>query len=148
MITNNTEVIFIDEATESTLDVDDWKVLTQGGYAAYDVKYQTAKSFVNRCPMIITAQKKLKFKDEDQPAMDQRLRTYTFKRLPNPKKKATSCLRKHPMDCIVWAAEKARSEERETNGSDSKADNDDQAHKGILPDSEKEALRSFFPRRR
>ena len=37
MITNNTGVIFIDEATESTLDVDDWKVLTQGGYAAYDV---------------------------------------------------------------------------------------------------------------
>ena len=64
-----------------------------------------------------------------------------IKSLPNPKKKAASWLRKHPMDCIVWAAEKARSEGRETNSSDSEAD--DQAREGILPDSEKEALRSF-----
>ena len=32
MISNNTEVIFVDEANESTLDLDDWKVLKQGGY--------------------------------------------------------------------------------------------------------------------
>ena len=31
MIGKNTGVIFIDEATPSTLDVDDWKILTQGG---------------------------------------------------------------------------------------------------------------------
>ena len=29
MIGKDTEVIFIDEATPSTLDVDDWKILTQ-----------------------------------------------------------------------------------------------------------------------
>ena len=45
MIGKNTELIFIDEATTSTLDVDDWKILTQGGYTACDVKYKTAKSF-------------------------------------------------------------------------------------------------------
>ena len=54
----NTEVIFIDEATSSTLDVDDWKILTQGGYTACDVKYKMAKSFFNRCPMFMTAQQK------------------------------------------------------------------------------------------
>ncbi|KAL9963708.1 hypothetical protein ACROYT_G027241 [Oculina patagonica] len=42
MITPYTEVIFIDEATEKTLDMDDWKILTQGGYAAHDVKYRNA----------------------------------------------------------------------------------------------------------
>ena len=31
MITPFTEVILIDEATETTLDIDDWKILTQGG---------------------------------------------------------------------------------------------------------------------
>ena len=31
MITPFTEVIFIDEATETTLDIDDWKILTKGG---------------------------------------------------------------------------------------------------------------------
>ena len=30
MITLYTEVIFIDEASESTQDIGDWKVLTQG----------------------------------------------------------------------------------------------------------------------
>ena len=70
MIGKNTEVIFIDAATPSTLDVDDWQILTQGGYTACNVKYKTAKSFFNRCPMFMTAQQKLQFKEEDQPAMD------------------------------------------------------------------------------
>ena len=35
MISHNTEVIFIDKTTYIvTLDTDDWKILTQGGYAA------------------------------------------------------------------------------------------------------------------
>jgi len=69
MISKFTEVIFIDEATEFTLDVDDWKTLMQGGYSAHDVKYQAAESF-NRCPMIITSQRKLDSGPSDQPAMD------------------------------------------------------------------------------
>lgn len=61
MITPFTEVIFLDEATESTLEIDDWKTLTQGGYSAHDVKYQRAKSFINRCPMLITSQRRFNF---------------------------------------------------------------------------------------
>ena len=92
MITKSTEVIFIDEASTSTMDIDDWKIWTQGGYTACDVKYQTARSFINRCPMLITAQQKLQFKAEDQPAMERRLRNYTFKSLPAPKKRAADWL--------------------------------------------------------
>ena len=73
MINQFTEIIFIDEAEENTLDISDWKVLTQGGYAAHDVKYQTARSFINKCPMLITAQHKLQFGTVHQPAMDKRL---------------------------------------------------------------------------
>lgn len=101
MISKYTEVIFIDEATPSTLDVDDWKILTQGEYTQSDVKYRTAKSFFNRCPMFMTAQQKLEFKAEDQQAMDQRLRYYYFKSLTNPKKRAMQLLRTHPMECIA-----------------------------------------------
>ena len=108
MITSFTEVIFIDEASESTLDIGDWKVLTQGGYSAHDVKYQTAKAILNKCPMIITAQHKLQFGPTHQPAMEKRLRTYVFKALPNPKKNAAAWLKKHAMDCVVWATEKAK----------------------------------------
>ena len=47
MISKFTKLTFIDEATESTLDIDDWKTLMQGGNLAHNVKYQTAKSFIN-----------------------------------------------------------------------------------------------------
>ena len=113
MITPFTEVIFIDEATERTLDIDDWKILTQGGYAAHDVKYQSARAFINRCPMLITSQRKLEFGPADQPAMERRLRTYTFRSLPRPKKKASNWMRTHPMDCVLWAAQKAEEAENE-----------------------------------
>ena len=108
MINWLTEVILTDEATEKTLDIDDWKVLTQGGYTAHDVKYQTARAFINKCPMLITAQHKLDFGPVDQPAMERRLRTYNFKHLARTKRKAAAWLKNHAMDCVVWAAEKAK----------------------------------------
>ena len=99
MITPFTEGIFIDEATKRTLDIDDWKILSQGGYAAHDEKYQSPRAFINRCPIKITSQRKLEFGPADQPSMERRLRTYTFRSLPWPKK-VSNCMRTHPMDCV------------------------------------------------
>ena len=145
MITSFTEVISIDEASESTLDITDWKVLTQGGYSAHDVKYQIAKAFLNRCPMIITAQHKLQFGTTHQPAMEKRLRTYVFKTLPNPKKSAAAWLKKHAMDCVVWATEKAKDcqgdSESDENDEDGTGSEDEE---GILQDKEKEELCVFL----
>jgi hypothetical protein len=146
MITRFTEVIFIDEATVSTMDVDDWKTLTQGGYMANDVKYHTAKSFINRCPMLITSQNNLDFKKEDKPAMDRRLTTYTFKSLPNPQKGPAEWLRRHPMECIVWASTKARAYTDEDDEDDDLTSDDDEglfAEEGTLKQSEKDALRAL-----
>ena len=142
MITSFTEVIFIDEASESTLDIGDWKVLTQGGYFAHDVKYQTAKAFLNKCPTIITAQHKLQFGPTHQPAMEKRLRTYVFKALPNPKKNAAAWLKKHAMDCVVWATEKAKDCRGDSKGDENDEDGTHMENeKGILQDKEKEHLR-------
>ena len=144
MISKNTEVIFIDEASSSSLDVDDWKIITQGGYTACDVKYKTAKSFFNRCPMFMTAQKKLEFEPEDQLAMDRRIRYYEFKSLPSPKKKAAQWLRKHPVECIAWAASKARvASDEEESSDDEEGERESQNDDGILPESEKEVLRTL-----
>lgn len=142
MINHFTEVIFVDEANPSTLDIDDWKILTQGGYTACDIKYQTAKSFINRCPMLLTAQQKLEFGPEDQPAMDRRLRNYVFKSLPNPRKKAAEWLRKHSMDCVVWASTKARPTTDQEESSDSSLE-EEQIGDGVLKDEEKDALRTL-----
>ena len=142
MIKEETEIIFIDEATPTTMDIDDWKTLTQGGYAAYDVKYQTAKSFINKCPMLITAQKPLKFNAHDQPAMDRRLETYVFKSLPSPQKSASSWLRKHPMDCVAWAAIMARPSGDEDEGVlESSEESTESDEEGRLTRLDKEAIR-------
>ena len=47
MITKSTEVIFFDEAPTSTMNIEDSEILTKEGYTACDVKYQTARSFIN-----------------------------------------------------------------------------------------------------
>ena len=145
MITPFTEVIFIDEADEKTLDVADWKILTQGGYTAHDVKYQTAKAFLNKCPMLVTAQRKLDFGPADQPAMDRRLRTYQFKSLPNPRRKAAAWLKKHAMECVFWAAEKEKTcdDSEDETDTESDDDNDVDDEEGLLKETEKEALRSL-----
>ena len=146
MITKFTEVIFMDEATESALTIDDWKTLTQGGFAAFDVKYSTARAFINRCPMLITSQKKLNFgSSEDQKAMNKRLHTYKFKSLPHPKKRAANWLTQNPMDCIVWASMKAALFHDDEGNSSCDEDLGTVEEEGQLEENEKEALRSFSP---
>ena len=144
MITPETQVIFLDEATTSLLKIDDWKTITQGGFAAYDVKYKTAQPFINKCPMIITAQEELDFSEKDKRAMEKRLQVYKFMSLPRPKKKGAEWLKRHPMDCIVWAATNAKApleNEADESESESESDNDSESEDGILKEEEKEALR-------
>ena len=138
-------MIFIDEATEPTLDIDDWKILTQGGYAAHDVKYQSARAFINRCPMLITSQRKLEFGPADQPAMERRLRTYTFRSLPRPKEKASNWMRTHPMDCVLWAAQKAKEAENEDESESDSEENrqeEESTFAGVLREEEKAEIRT------
>lgn len=141
MITPYTEMIFIDEADENVLNISDWKILTQGGYTAHDIKYQTAKAFMNRCLMLVTAQRKLDFGPTHQPAMDRCLWTYHFTSLPNPKKKAATWLRRHAMECVEWAAEKAndREDEEGDTASDDECTLDSMGD--TLKEEEKDAMR-------
>jgi len=107
MINRTTEVIFVDEASPSTLEIDDWKILTQGGYTACDVKYKTVKSFINKCSMILIAKQKLQFKPEDQPAVDRRLRNYTLSLYHTQRRKQPS-----GYVSILWSVWSGRQEKR------------------------------------
>ena len=96
--------------------------------------------------MLVTAQRKLDFGPADQPAMDRRLRTYQFKSLPNPRRKAAAWLKKHAMECVVWAAEKAKTcddDSEDETDTESDDDNDVDDEEGLLKETEKEALRSL-----
>ena len=146
MITPFTEGIFIDEATKRTLDIDDWKILSQGGYAAHNVKYQSPRAFINRCPIMITSQRKLEFGPADQPSMERRLRTYTFRSLPRPKK-VSNCMRTHPMDCVPWAVQKAEEAENEDESEDDSDESTQEEEstfaEGVLREEEKAEIRSM-----
>ena len=76
-------------------------------------------------------------------AMDHRIRYYLFKSLLSPKKKAAQWLQKHPMECIAWAASKARVVGYEESSDDEEGEQELQNDDGILPESEKEILRTL-----
>jgi len=78
--------------------------------------------------------------------MDKRLRTYHFKSLPHPKKKAATWLRKDAMECVVWAAEKAQCKENSDNdkgSSDSDEESIEEGEEGTLKEAEKVAIRAI-----
>lgn len=70
-------------------------------------------------------------------------RYYQFKSLEKPKKKAASWLRKNPMECVVWAARKARPALEEPNSTDDDDDEPLEIEDGVIAEDEKEALRSL-----
>ena len=91
--------------------------------------------------MLLTAQKKLEFQPEDQPAMDRRLRSYTFKSLPKPRKKAAEWLCRHPMDCVMWASKQASTSS--DRGESSNSSDESQVDDGILIEEQRDALRTL-----
>ena len=104
MITPFTKVTFIDEADENVLNISNWKILTQGGYTAHDIKYQTTKAFTNRCLMLPMAQHKL----------GSHQWTDTCAHTISKAFKAAAWQRKHAMECMVWAAKRANYHEGDT----------------------------------
>ena len=103
MIDSSTEVIFLDEAYANLLDIDDWKIICQGGFTSHDVKWKQAKGFHCRASMYITCQQEMDFGKAHNDAMNRRLHKYYFKSLPHVDPEANHWLREHAMDCIVWA---------------------------------------------
>ena len=103
MIDSSTEVIFLDEAYTNLLDIDDWKIICQGGFTSHDVKWKKAQGFQCRTSMYITCQQEMDFGEAHNDAMNRRLNKYFFQSLPHVELEANQWLREHAMDCIVWA---------------------------------------------
>lgn len=103
MIDRYTEVIFLDEAFAGLLDVDDWKIICQGGFTSHDAKWKNAEGFLCTATMFVTCQADMDFGADHNEAMDRRLNRYFFKSLPSVVPEANNWLREHAMDCIAWA---------------------------------------------
>lgn len=103
MIDKLTEAIFIDKAYSALLEIDNWKIICQGGFTSRDAKWRKASGFNCSATMYITCQTQMDFGADHNDAMDRRLHKYHFKGLPNVLPGANKWLKEHAVDCIVWA---------------------------------------------
>ena len=109
LVDQHSQVIFLDEAHAGMLDLDNWKILTQGGLTAHNRKYKKTTPAVIRCPMFITCQKELDFDEDHNEAMDVRLHKFHFRSLTTPPvARVQQHLKGNAMDCLVWASRVAR----------------------------------------
>jgi len=117
LVDQNSQVIFLNKM----LDPDFWKILTQGGLTAHNVKYKKTTSTVIRCPMFIKCQENMNFGKEHNSARDIRLRKFqfkSFKSLSVPD--VQQFLKDHVMDCFVWASHVAKTSQWWTTPSSSR----------------------------
>ena len=70
MIDSSTEVIFLDEAYSSLLDIDDWKIICHGGFTSHGVKWKKAQGFHCGTSMYITCQQEMDFDEAHNDAMN------------------------------------------------------------------------------
>lgn len=132
MIDSTTDIIFLDEAYAGLLDVDDWKLLCQGGYTSHDSKWKKAQGFHSKATMFITCQEEMDFGEVHNPAMDRRLHKYYFKSLPDVKPEANQWLKENAMHCIVWAAKQVVNSTEQLEESNSEAHEDGLTDEDLL----------------
>ena len=96
--------------------------------------------------MLITSQRRLNFGLSDQPAMDRRFSTNRFKSSANPTKRASTWLKKHPMECLIWATEKTQEARHQESEEEDESETDEERtlyEDGTLQQSEKEPLQAL-----
>ena len=96
--------------------------------------------------MLITSQRRLNFGPSDQPAMQRRLSTYHFKSLANPSKRASTWLKKNPVEVLIWATEKVQEARQPEPEEEEESETDEERsfyEDGVLQQSEKEALQAL-----
>ena len=101
MVDEDTELIFIDEWSENTLDISNVKTLFQGGWMVKSVKHQDAQTFDNKEGIYLTCNELPDFGVE-QPNVDRRISVFHTTELPEPKCEAPQWIEDNPMECLIW----------------------------------------------
>jgi len=64
-IDESTECIHLDENRVDMMDVDDWNIITQGGWTMLERKGKVTYGFINRVPTFITPHVDLDFRSKE-----------------------------------------------------------------------------------
>ena len=140
MISKHTEVTFIDEASPSLLDVDDWKILTQGGYTACDVKYKKGKVVLQPMSHGFDCTEKARGSAGNGPKAEVLL----FQKPSKSKTEGHTVAAKAP-NCNVVHWRGRPIDEEESAEDDEVVERNPQDDEGSLPECEKEILRTLEP---
>ena len=96
MVDEDTELIFIDEWSENTLDISNVRTLFQVSWMVKSVKHQDAKTFNNKAGICLTCNKLPDFGVE-QPNVDRRISVFHATELPEPKSEAPQWIEDNQM---------------------------------------------------
>ena len=101
LIDEDTQIIFLDEWAERTLQSDMTKLVLQRGYMVSAVKHGKPKILDNRCPFYITTNKVPHF-GNDEENVQRRIRVFKTKSAESCLTNVDRWIMDNPMDCIVW----------------------------------------------
>ena len=104
MIDEDTQIIFLDEWAERTLQSDMAKLVLQGGYMVSAVKHGKPKILDNSCPFYITTNEVPYFGNDDE-NVQRRIRVFKTKSLELCLTNVDRWIKENPMDFIVWIAQ-------------------------------------------
>ena len=103
MITDETQLTFVDEFEDCLMDTSTAKRLLEGGLFANTQKFKTARFFRNTSPFYFTCQNEPNFGDDDV-NVKRRLYIVKSRSLQSTLLGVDEWLRANAMHCIVWAA--------------------------------------------
>ena len=104
MINENTQLVFLDEWSDRTLEADMAKVVLQDGFMVQAIKHGKPRSMENGIPFYITTNE-LPYFGNDDVNVKRRVRVFTTKSLDSCKTNVDRWIKDNPMDCIVWCAQ-------------------------------------------
>ena len=104
MIKQDTQIVFLDEWSENSLQSDMAKVILQGGYMPKSTKHKDSTFVLNSSPYYITTNSLPSFGAEDD-NVKRRIKAFETTSLPSISPNVERWMRKNAMHCIVWIAE-------------------------------------------
>ena len=104
MVKENTQLILIDDWSESTMSSQLAKTLLQGGWMVTAVKHRGPRQVINNSPFYITTNKLPDFGDENA-NVRRRLAIFETSSLPETRIGVDKWIYDHAMECIAWMAE-------------------------------------------
>ena len=108
MIDKDTQLVFVDEWSRTTLDTDLAKTILQGGWMVTAVKHGVPRTIMNNSPFYITTNEVPDFGDDDD-NVNRRIAIFETTTLPTTIKGADKWIYDNAMDCLVWLANEVSS---------------------------------------